>query len=329
MSEAFLLPDRGGNLSAVTVIKVTCSFYVDGSTRVAKNQVPLTYGDEYFGDPGSSSVRYASDMVAEKIGTDIVVNGQAYAPKGLPAKKVPVSLSVGAFRKNLVVWGDRVWTSTLGFVMKSSPVPFVSMPIHYERAFGGMDRSGKTGRNRQTLCRENPVGKGYRAGLGKKEAVGVPLPNIETPEHPIRTWNDRPVPAGFGFVSKTWFPRHSYSGTYSDAWRRERMPLPPLDADIRYANAAPPDMITKKPLSGRESVVLKNLHPILRTIRFTLPGLMLRTSYVFDNRIVKPVPVLDTLILEPDNERFILVFRSRYSGDLPWNQLKQVRIHEE
>jgi hypothetical protein len=107
------------------------------------------------------------------------------------------------------------------------------------------------------------------------------------------------------------------------------MPLPPHDFDSRFNNAAAPGLVTEKPLTGRETVTLKNLHPTLPSVRFKLPGLRFRTAYIFEHQTFKPLPVPDTLIIEPDDHRFILVYRSRYVGRLPWNQLKQVTIREE
>ena len=328
MADAVLLPDKNAVMTVVTVIKVTCSFLSDGTTRVSEKQMPLCYGDEYFGETGQSSVRYATDMVYEKSGTDIAVNGTAYAPMGDPVTRIPVSVSVGTHKKAIVVWGDRQWKSTLGFVSKTRPVPFATMAIRYERAFGGTDTSHKN-KEKHGSCKENPIGMGFRLSTGKKSTTGLSIPNIETLLHPITTWNDKPKPEGFGFVAPLWEPRLSQAGTHNAAWQKERIRLPPLDYDHRFNNAAAPDLITKKALTGKETVTLKNLHPVYETIRFKLPGFLFRIAYIFEHQTVKPKPVLDTLIIEPDENRFIMVFRCHYPGPLSWSQLKQVTIHEE
>lgn len=328
VADAVLLPDSKGMMAVVTVIKATFSFLRDGTTRVAEKQLPLCYGDEYFGAPAQSSVRYVTDMVYEKSGSDIAVNGTAYAPMGKPVISIPVSVAVGTHKKTIIVWGDRVWTSTLGFVSKSRPVPFVTMPIRYERAFGGTDTSHKN-KEKHGSCKENPIGMGFRLGSGKKALTGLPIPNIEDPKQLITSWNNKPKPAGLGFISPLWEPRLSHAGTQNEAWQKELMSLPSLEYDTRFNNAAAPDLVTKKGLTGKETVTLKNLHPDYETLRFKLPGCLFRVAYIFEHQTFKPKPVPDTLIIEPDENRFTMVFRSHYSGPFPWSQLKQVTIHEE
>jgi hypothetical protein len=48
--------------------------------RVAEKQVPLTRADKCYSEPEKSSIRYASDIVPEKPGTDVILIGHAYAP---------------------------------------------------------------------------------------------------------------------------------------------------------------------------------------------------------------------------------------------------------
>jgi hypothetical protein len=328
VADAFPLPDRNGDTAMVTVIKVTYTFAADGTIRLSDTQVPLCDGDDYYGEPGLSGVRYTTDRVFAKHGTDIAVNGHVYAPMGDPVKKLRASLTVGSLKKNVDVWGDRFWMTTLGFVSRTSPIPFARMAIGYDRVFGGTDTT-HTDPAKQGLCPENPAGTGYRVRAGKRSISGLALPNFERPETPIRNWADKPSPAGLGCIPPVWEPRKSFGGTCDARWREERMPLPPVDFDIRFNNAAAPDLITDKALTGRETVILKNFHPRRGTVRFKLPGLTIRTAYIFEHQTFKPRPVPDTLIIEPDEDRFILVYRSHYSGRLPWTQLKQVTIREE
>ena len=44
--------------------------------------------------------------------------------------------------------------------------------------------------------------------LSSKTANEITPPNIENPRQLIRSIDDRPAPAGFGFVAKAWQPRH-------------------------------------------------------------------------------------------------------------------------
>lgn len=64
-----------------------------------------------------------------------------YAPKGIPTKKVTVSLTVGSLKKSSQVIGNRVWRKGLTSFKASNSQPFLVMPISYDTAFGGTDHS--------------------------------------------------------------------------------------------------------------------------------------------------------------------------------------------
>ncbi|MFA6012432.1 MAG: DUF2169 domain-containing protein [Desulfobacteraceae bacterium] len=327
-ADAVLLPDKDGTIAVAAVIKATFTFSATAILWIAETQLPLCYGDEYWGEPGISSLRYPTDMVYEKTGTDIIVNGHAYVPGFAPVKESFVTIRVGSFKKSIAIRGDRFFTSHLGFVSKTAPIPFVKMPLRYERAFGGTDTSHPDP-SKHGVFNKNPVGVGFRSSRSKTSAKGVALPNIEDVKNPVRTWNDRPEPVGFGCIPLFWEPRHSHAGTYDETWKKDRMPLPPRDTDLRYHNSAHPDLILPKPLSGKEKVTLINLHPAIEKLVFTLPDLVFTAAFTFDNETVKPRPVLDTLIVEPDENRFILVYRAVYKGPVPISHIRQVVIYEE
>ena len=113
--------------SVVSIVKATFNFSTQGEVNPAEEQRPLTYGDEYFGEPGESSIKYASDIVPEKKGTDIALIGHAYAPDKA-AFQVETALRVGNMVKRVHVTGDRYWKwSSLG-ISRSRPLPFDKIP---------------------------------------------------------------------------------------------------------------------------------------------------------------------------------------------------------
>lgn len=323
-ADAVLLPDVNGDMSVVTVIKATFSFSIDGEIKAAERQMPLCYGDEYWGKPGLSSLRYATDIVYEKKGTDIALNGHAYAPMRNPEKKIHAGLAVGSLQKTVTITGNRFRSSKMGIT--SRPQPFVKMPLRYERAFGGMDTSHQNEKKHNHLM-ENPVGIGFGPYNGPENSPA--FPNIEHAETSKKSGKKVKGPAGFGFIAPSWEPRLSYAGTFDGLWRKERMPFPPADFDIRFNNAASPGLVMTEPIKGHEKVTLLNLHPTAETVSFTLPGLTLKTAYIFEHETKKPEAVADTLILEPDENRFMMVFRTRYQGSMSWTKLIQVTIQDE
>ena len=52
-----------------------------------------------------------------------------------------VSLKVGTMSKSFDVVGNRVWQAGLLYPVASRPEPFTVMPISYDNAFGGVDRT--------------------------------------------------------------------------------------------------------------------------------------------------------------------------------------------
>ena len=76
---------------------------------LADEQLPVTQADEFTGEPGLSAVDRESDFADEKPQCDVLLNGSAYAPEGIPCERVCVGLQVGPINKRLEVTGDRFW----------------------------------------------------------------------------------------------------------------------------------------------------------------------------------------------------------------------------
>jgi hypothetical protein len=183
------------------------------------------------------------------------------------------------------------------------------MPLIYERAFGGWDRSHPDAEKHSFELR-NPVGTGFRAKKGKFEKR-IRLPNLEDPRRPLKRYRDKPPPAGFGFISPHWQPRASLAGTYDEAWTKERMPLLPGDFDRRFFNAAPSDQTAPGFLKGDEPVVILNASPSGR-ISFSLPGVLPPQCRVeLQGRPDQHLPTqLDTVIINTDENLLFLIWRA-------------------
>ncbi|WP_342376805.1 DUF2169 domain-containing protein [Myxococcus stipitatus] len=298
-----VVSDREGCDVLLTVVKCTFTLGKNSLLEPAEHQHPVQPVDAFHGEPGESSLRWESDFAVYKPATDVVLMGHAHAPRG-PETQLQVALRLGPLLRVLSVFGDRHWRKGLGM---SAPEPFTKMPLTYERAFGGTDRSAPHPQHHEMDAR-NPVGKGFRARHSALTPSEVPLPNIEDPEHLIRTPKDRPPPAGLGFIARSWQPRVALAGTYDEAWRRHRAPLPPTDFDERHANAAPVSMRVSPHLRGHEVVELVHLSP-RGTLRLRLPG---TTPRVFTSiaRQRQELPLrFDTLVLLPDEDQVVMVWR--------------------
>ena len=118
------------------------------------------FAGEPVGEPGECSYRLEPEMAFVKPATDVVLVGHAHATRPRTTS-VDVELSVGPLRKRAVVTGDRHWSKGLLGPRASDPEPFETIPLVYERAFGGWDRS-RDDEAKHTYDRRNPVGVGYR-----------------------------------------------------------------------------------------------------------------------------------------------------------------------
>lgn len=309
--EPLFLVDEELRPLLVTVVKATFSVGRDGRCARADEQLPLNVGGDCWGeDPQTSSYKFEPEVAFTKLATDVALIGHAHAPRR-DTREMRVSLRVGPLSKDALVFGDRVWFRTLGITNMTKPLAFEKIPLTYERAFGGWDRAHADPRKHACEPR-NPVGTGFRAAGGFEE--GIHLPNVEDPRAPIKGFGDRPPPAGFGFVSPHWQPRAALAGTYDAAWGKTRAPLLPKDFDRRHLNAASPGLVAPGYLRGDERVAAAGVRPDGGALNFALPGLppppvSLRLG---DGPPVSVALALDTLIIEADEPRVLLLWRGHH-----------------
>jgi hypothetical protein len=304
------LLDKTGRENLIVILKATFSLLP--TVEVSPDQVPLYQVDEHYGDPTTSSVKYPSDFIPCKPGTDILMLGHAYshfAVVNSPDDPVPVELRVGEYHKTVHVFGDRVWEKKMLGYRVGQPEAFEKMPLVYEHAFGGKDRLKKDETVTEVENR-NPVGIGFHIKNGGKTVEGSPLPNLEDPDNPITSPKDHPQPAGFAPVDATWQPRINYTGTYDDTWRKTRAPFLPKDFQDEFYHCASPGLICQGYLQGGEEVVITNASPEQETIAFRLPKIEFNATFMIHEQTYRKVPVIDTLLIEPDENRFTMVWRA-------------------
>jgi len=173
--------------------------------------------------------------------------------------------------------------------MASVPLPFTSIPLTWNNAFGGPEFD------------DNPAGKG----------VGDELPNIEYPHEPIKNISDRPAPAGFGPISPSWVARTTKMGTvYGKNWQEKRAPFYAEDFDWSFFSSAPKDQQIPGYLRGDEDVSFQNLHATVPTLRSRLPGIRVRAFVNDDQKRFREIPMsLDTLLADLDRNVLELSFR--------------------
>lgn len=301
--------EPSGRESLVVVIKGTFRLPRPGEDfRLHEKQLPLVMADMFIGEPGFSAPYCEADFALRKRSCDILLQGSAYAPQGRPAARVPVGLRIGKWSKSFMVVGDRVWQAGAGGIAPSTPQSFAVMPLSYDRAFGGVDRHDPEPARHAAFAR-NPVGRGFHRQLRHDWLDGTPLPNTEERHQPVTAPDEDYAPMAFGPIGRGWEPRYRYGGTYDQKWREVHFPFLPPDFDDRYYQAAPADQQIPHP-AGPLDVALFNLTPDgART--FTLPHFD-APVHVFP-RHGEPEEyraTLDTILFEPDHERFSMCWRA-------------------
>ncbi|MGD0837523.1 MAG: DUF2169 domain-containing protein [Polyangia bacterium] len=267
---------------------------------------------------------------------EVILLGKAYAPKGREVQYRRVTLAVGSIRREIDVFGDRVWIRREAF---SQPMPFAEMPLQYERAFGGsvdvlVDEKSKF----RVADPSNSLGRGfdvqtYMKGLGEslRAPPGYPklgnyvrhLPNLEDPRMPIRRWEDAPTPVGWATVPPTIGLRmkwvmdriqakqpfteeevvaHAYHRAHPD-WI---IPVPPPSAEVEMIGVLPCEKVTFR---------LPRLRPVIDILNGP------------STHISPLVPQM--LVLLPEQWRFYLVYRTVVSFVVRPHEDRGLRLRTE
>ncbi|MCP4494620.1 MAG: DUF2169 domain-containing protein [Gammaproteobacteria bacterium] len=297
---------------------VKATFNIGPKWTLLDEQIQPVEADIYWGEPESSSIKYASDYHTGKPNTDIIMTGLACAPDQQIVKQLDVGLSVGRVSKNIRVFGDRQWLN--GRI--SEPAPFQTMPLVYEKAFGGMhlvdgEVESEDGRN--------PLGCGFAGKRSAKQMDGVPLPNLEDPQDLIQQHSQTPMPACFGYCSPAWEPRVNYVGTYDETWQTQRAPYLPEDFDSRFFNMAHPELVYPGYLQGGEAIAITGMHPG-GDINFELPKVKLLSQYKINEQLDSAAFNLETLHIEPNLLQLGMTWRAAYPCDKKALKIEEIKV---
>lgn len=322
-ADLFVHTDKDGRKRCVVVIKATFDVSEAGECRPADEQRPLTYVDEHYGDPAKTSIKYESDFTPAKPRADVLVAANAYAPAGRVVTTLEVRLAGAGIEKRAVVTGDRHWERGGLAIQASEPRRFESLPLVWDRAFGGSDGSHREHSKHGSELR-NLVGVGFHLNGDAETILGKPLPNIELPSRQMSSWSDKPEPIGFGPIGRGWQPRITFGGTYDQQWMDERLPFLPADFDDRYFQSAPLDQQVAQLSPGLVFGCL-NMNVEGRFV-VHVPMLDVPVRFVFDDRAESAAVIPDTLILEPDRWRVQLIGRVAMALPRKLTSLREIHV---
>lgn len=300
------MPDRDGAECLIFVVKATYLVGPGGRLEPAEEQNPVVLADEYFGEPGESGIVRASEVLPPAPTTGVTVSGHAVAPQR-GVQRMQVGVSVGGMSVTAIVYGDRRWKKKLGGAKPDLPEPIERIPLVWDHAFGGTDLTPGNEKQHQR-CEANPVGRGFVARAAKPDIAEMLLPNIEHPNHPIKSPRDRPPPVGFSPIAPNWPPRVDYAGTYDDAWMSERCPLLPDDFDERFFQAAPAPLTANAYLAGGESCTVTGMSEE-GTYSFPLPREKPAVRLRFARGAINATPVLERVHIDADRKAVEMLFK--------------------
>jgi hypothetical protein len=250
-----------------------------------------------------------------------------------------VGVEVAEQRKLLRVTGDRTASHRAGRApVFTDPVPFATMPIRYERAYGGQDHASRP--DAPFHYPRNPLGCGIAVRNVREAVEGLRLPNLEDPEDALTPerlvleteghWNEQPLSQGLGWFQKTWYPRCSFVGAMpshvdSDAvMREERLGLVPSGQialarrfrlpsfDVRFNNGASIGLAVQDLRPGsRIRLAHVDPEPLLS---FHLPQAWPRIALDIGQGPQEVPAALHTVLIEVEPRRVNLIWR----GALPY-----------
>lgn len=338
------------------LVKRTYDIHSDQPAVRAEQTATLLETDLYYdeGDPERCTVKFENDLTPYKLATDVAIIGKAMAPGGRPVQQLSIGVEVAGKRKLIHVTGDRYCIHRPNQIPEfTDPVEFSEMELRYERAYGGKDEISIP--DLPFHYPRNPLGMGLALRNEPEIINGLRLPNLEdpndllTPERVIlgepANWNQQPLPQGFGWFQKTWYPRCSFAGSVpgfvrSDTtMREEALGLVPENQialarqfklpsfDTRFNNGASIGMAFPY-LQGNELIRLANLTPE-HLLSFTLPGERPRLMLDIGLGENELTPVLHTVCIRLEDRQLDLIWRGAhpYPG-VDWlPQMK--RLHAE
>ncbi len=283
------------DLWVLTVVAKATFALKPGKVSLAAEQQSIHSREMYWGDDPARSLHAPNDLVPFKRRVDVVLVGQAFAPRGAPAQSLVARLVVGGVDKAIAVRADRALTRD-GEIREGAR--WASMPLLYERAAGGPDTW-------------NPVGVSLEA---PPDAYGQRLlPNLQATTATHAEAAEPGAPIGFGPIAAEWRVRRDRLRHRAEAWNEERFEDVPIgdDFDAAYFQAAPADQQIDV-LRDEESIVLEGLladHPRLAT---QLSGLQPKAFVDIPGQTPRDLRlVADTLWIDSDRAICTVTWRGQ------------------
>lgn len=306
-----------GHRQQTLIVKAGYRFEREGQLTPLDTSRELVSVDEYLGDPESSSVTRAAEMVPFKAGFEILVQGRVEPKPNTRMQRLGLSLVRDGqpwWSKNLALFGPRVWQShLLTGLFPSEPAPLEPTEIGWELAFGGISEDG------DARFDENPAGVGWAKRQGRK-AKGQAVPQIDR-EPFISSAGKHYSPAGYSPVAIHWGERAKAFETLDDGKAQEGDSPYTQATPKNLFNCAPKDQQLPSPPKPGDCLRLNGWYPDHPSVDLALPIPAIRCVLLGSGKAVKVLqPQWDTLLVNTTDQEVHLIFRlSLNEADLPDN----------
>ena len=228
-----------GELRVTVIVKGTFAFQADAPMRVVAPE-DVVRAEVHHGKNPARSVRLTSDLAPFLPAADVVLTGHACAPEDETALGMSVRLAV--YRDHALL--DKS-INVLCSTEDGGDVPFETMPLVYEKAYGGIGFA------------DNPYGVGIASQADK-------APNLVDPADPQKV-------ACFAPVSRGWPNRKRLLGKTDRRALEGAVCEIPDGFNFAYFQAAPVDQQIAY-LQGNEWIVLEGMHAQHTQITSCLPS---------------------------------------------------------
>jgi hypothetical protein len=297
------------------VAKATFRVAPDGSTQL-DGQQPFPLFDE--DEPTEFGALPHDDVPRRDRKLEVIVLGQAH---GTGRAQMLVELAVGNYRQSVLVSGDRWWISAQAGGQHSEPQPFKTMPMTWDRAFGGSAECwidaesvidlehpmNKYGRGFDAAKLAEDVGKAFASPAGyprlRPDYVRM-LPNLEHPRTAIRRFADEPraycwatMPTDIGAHLQR---AHDHMAHYKTGLSQQDM------LTMVYHRAHPDWILDIPPI---DTVVALSGMTAGPRFAFRIPRLRILADYELGERTGVRELEPQLLLLLPEQSRFYLVYR--------------------
>src|SRR5262249_11462041 len=149
--------------------------------------------------------------------------------------------------------------------------------------------------------------------------------NLLDPEAPLEKLGDPSVPACFAPSAPAWLPRRGFAGTYDEAWQRTRAPYLPVDFNPRFLQCATEALRFERFLQGTEPVHVSGM-TLSGPIEFLVPSVRPLITVIVAGSPVTPRAELETLWIEPDENRAALTWRANVPLDRKVLRVETVNV---